>query len=469
MVRRGLIVGLMTVFLSVCSAQAAPAPRVIGGGEVADPSAAPWSAQVWIEEGGGTARCSGSILDALHVLTAGHCAFAGETLVPGSAYTIIAGLAKFDYSPSEEGEFQERKVVSVRVPPAYRPGVIHGSDAALLTLDSPLDFSRPGVQPIAVVPEGGLPPLGSPTQFFGWGLTSPDSFDRREHSLGQSLTRQWRCGGGYSATICAQSPVGTTCKGDSGGGLVSATTPPLLLGVASFTVTGCPLAQPDGYTNLASPEIHRWLLGDENPPLAPDSQSPPILSGDVSVGGNAFCNSPAWSGRPKLKSLFVLGEGGAEIEVPAMAGYRLRRADRGKELSCVSIATDVGGTTESLLSMSRKVAGNSTELVHLQSKAFRHQRWVVRLGLAGALAGERLTVVWRARGCEECRRVSSVVARRKLRLVSPRGWPPNPTRLVLRLPETFIGSVRFKRSSYRLWLNKVAKAGRRGRTTSQSS
>lgn len=469
MVRRGLFFGLMAVLLAACSAQAAPTPRVIGGGEVADPSAAPWSAQVWIEEGGGTARCSGSILDALHVLTAAHCAFAGETLIPGSAYTIIAGLAKFDYSPPEEEEFQQREVVGVRIPPAYRPGVIHGSDAALLTLDSPLDFSRPGVQPIAVVPENGLPPLGSPTEFFGWGLTSAESFDRREHSLDQSLIRQWRCGGGYPATICAQSPTGTTCKGDSGGGLVSATTPPVLLGVASFTITGCPLAQPDGYTNLASPEIHRWLLGDENPSLAPDSQSPPILSGDVSVGGKAFCNSPTWSGQPKLKSLFVLGEGGAEIEAPAVAGHRLRRSDRGEEIFCVSIATDVGGTTESLPSLPRKVVGYATELVHLQGRALRHHRWVVRLGLAGALAGERLTVVWRAKGCEECRRFSSVVARRQLRLLSPRRWPPNPTRLVVRLPETFIEGVRFKRSSYRLWLNRVATAGRRGRTTSRSS
>ncbi len=468
MVRRGLIVGLVAVLLAACSAQAAPAPRVIGGSEVADPSAAPWSAQVWIEEGGGTARCSGSILDALHVLTAAHCAFAGEALVSGSAYTIIAGLAKFDYSPSEEGEFQQRGVVGVRVPPAYRPGVIHGSDAALLTLDSPLDFSRPGVQPIAVVPENGLPPLGSPTEFFGWGLTSPESFDRREHSLGQSLIRQWRCGGGYPATICAQSPAGTTCKGDSGGGLVSATNPPLLLGVASFTITGCPLAKPDGYTNLASPEIHRWLLGDENPPLAPDSQTPPILSGDLSVGGRVFCDAPTWSGQPKLKSLFVLGDGGAEIETPAAAGYRLRRPDRGREISCVSIATDVGGTTESLPSLPRRVAGYATELVHLEGRALRHHRWVVQLGLAGALAGERLAVVWRTKGCEECRRLSAVVAHRKLRLVSPRGWPPNPTRLVLRLPETFVQGVRFKRSSYRLWLNKAAKAGRRGRTTSRS-
>ncbi|HET7509735.1 MAG TPA: serine protease [Solirubrobacterales bacterium] len=442
----------MVVLLTACSAQAAPAPRVIGGGEVADPSAAPWSVQVWVEKEGGTARCSGSILDALHVLTAAHCAFVGEALVPGSAYTIIAGLAKFDYSPGEAEEFQQRKVVGVRIPPAYRPGVIHGSDAALLTLDSPLDFSRPGVQPIAVVPDGGLPPLGSPTEFFGWGLTSPDGFDRREHSLDQSLTRQWECGGGYPATICAQSPIGTTCKGDSGGGLVSATTPPVLLGVASFTITGCPLAQPDGYTNLASPEIHRWLFGDENPPLAPDSETPPILSGNVSVGGKILCNAPTWSGQPKLKSLFVLGEGGAEVEAPAAAGYRLRRSDRGKEVFCVSIATDVGGTTESLASLPRKVAGYSTELVHLRGKALRHHRWVVRLGLAGALAGERLTVVWRARGCEECRRISSVAGRRTLRLISPRRWPLNSTRLVVRLPETLIQGVRFKRSSYRLWL-----------------
>jgi hypothetical protein len=56
MARRGLIVGLMTVFVAVCSAQAAPAPRVMGGGDGADPSVAPWSAQVWTEVGGGTAR-----------------------------------------------------------------------------------------------------------------------------------------------------------------------------------------------------------------------------------------------------------------------------------------------------------------------------------------------------------------------------------------------------------------------------
>ena len=141
-----------------------------------------------------------------------------------------------------------------------------------------------------------------------------------------------------------------------------------------------------------------------------------------------------------------------EARRPFVREYRLRRSDRGKEIFCVSIATDLGGTTESLPSMFRKVAGYATELVHLQGRALRHHRWVVQLGLAGALAGERLTVVWRARGCNECRRFSTVVARHKLRLVSPRRWPLNPTRLVVRLPETFIQSVRFKRSSYRLWL-----------------
>lgn len=452
MIRRGVLAGLMATILFACPAHAAP-PWVINGGEVATPSQAPWSVQVWSNDGEAVGRCSGSILDALHVLTAAHCAFPGEQPSPPSGYTVLAGITKYEISEAEAQEEQVRGVVGVRIPAAYRPEVIDGHDAAVLTLDAPLDLSRPGVQPIAVVPENGLPPLGSPTLFFGWGMTGPESFDRREHSLEQRLVRQWKCGGGKPTTICVQSPTASaTCHGDSGGGLFLPTTPPLLIGVDSFGTTGCPPGFPDGFTDMSSPEMHQWLLGNENPPLAPEPEALPVLTGKVSVGGRVFCQAPSWSGSSRLESLFVFGGADREIETPAASGYRLRRSDRGDKISCVSIATGVGGTTESEMSTFRRVAGHVTELVRLRRRAVRHRHWVVRLSLPASLTGERLAVTWRARGCEECRRSSSVVAHRKLRLASPRRWPLNATHLVLRIPETFVRGVRFAGSSYRLWL-----------------
>jgi secreted trypsin-like serine protease len=79
-----LVLGLLP------AAAHAYSPRIVGGSKVPITSV-PWS--VFIDASPDHYDCTGSIVDARHVLAAAHCAYpeGGGALRPASAYKIIAG------------------------------------------------------------------------------------------------------------------------------------------------------------------------------------------------------------------------------------------------------------------------------------------------------------------------------------------------------------------------------------------
>jgi hypothetical protein len=424
--------------------------RVINGDPVQTPSEAPWGTLVNVLGDGWVGSCSGSIIDATHVLTAAHCTFHEHAPMPPESYVVSAGLSQVT-SPADE--LQQRFVTAVRVAPGYDPALeIGSSDAAVLTLDRPFDFGKPGVRPIAVVPERGQLPFGGLARLYGWGMVEEGRSDGHEHSLLVSVLRQRECAGGMASTLCAQSGTGSSCKGDSGGGLVTTDASPVLVGVLSFGPVGCFPGKVGGYADMASPELHSWLLGNESAPLAPRQESDPRVVGNVSAGGWVSCRHPRWFGQPRLKTLFILGPEERELAAGATARHRLGRADVGRAIACVSVASNAGGTTESTVSFPKFVAGHADELVRVRKKFQGRRGWIVRLALPRALAGAPLRVRWKARRCGRCQVAARVEARRRLALRPPGQWPPTATLLELGLPSVSLEGVPFRASTFRLWL-----------------
>jgi hypothetical protein len=425
---------------------ASPQPLIVGGTTVASAAEAPWAARIIITEEGGVGLCSGSIIDPQRVVTAAHC-ISGDR--PAS-YEVVAGDPGGPESAEEEGATQRRFAVSARISPGYVPDAIGHSDAAVLTVDPPFDFSGPEVRPIAVVPESGGLAYGSPARIFGWGMVEFGRLDGREHSLLLSLIPQWRCAGGLPAAMCGQASSGSICKGDSGGGLVSTGNPPLLLGVASFGHYKCQPGTQGGYANLATPELHRWLEGDPDPPPAPVTEEGAFLLGNTSVGGVASCLHPSWANAEELRTLFVFPESGRQVEVGEEGSYFSRPADVGQLLGCVSVARGEGGVTESGLSQIERIAGHSNELLRLRRRFRRGDRWVARLALAAPLLGDRLKVKWKARGCSS-RGWTFKRARRLTVISSPRGCAARPL-MKVRVPQATVGDVVYRTSTFRLRL-----------------
>ncbi len=132
----------------------------------------------------------------------------------------------------------------------------------------PWDFSGASVQAIALAPPGS----GAGTlRAYGFGRYNATEIDYRLRSLDESLVRQYRCISGVPTILCGQTPTGSTCFGDSGGGLIVPGAPSRLIAVTSFVVADgdgvadCDLGEANGYTDLTSPAISAWLAGDGAP------------------------------------------------------------------------------------------------------------------------------------------------------------------------------------------------------------
>src|SRR5262249_14726015 len=131
---------------------------------------APWAVYVKLTNGSMASFCSGTVVDAGHVLTAGHCVFAPDgNPAPASALTVRAGISNYTAPLGGDLE-QDRTVDSVRVHPGYGgPRSGSADDVALLTLASPLDLSGAAVQAVELPAAGTGFPSGVEVGFAGFG------------------------------------------------------------------------------------------------------------------------------------------------------------------------------------------------------------------------------------------------------------------------------------------------------------
>lgn len=453
---------VLAILSIAASAESQPGTSSIGGQVVPSPREAPWSVLLFIDEGDRFGECSGSIVDAAHVVTAGHCTFdEAKARRPLDAYTVVAGIADAS-DGGDRSEEQVREVSSVRVPSGYAPEEL-GGDVAVLRVEPPFDLSPAGVAAIATVGENAGPIAGSTARLFGWGQVDGGRLDGRLHRLDQGLLERWQCASGVPSLLCAWSPTGAACLGDSGGGLVTPTSSPALLGVSShviFPTSACAVGGLTIYADLSTPEAHAWLAGDETPPQAPSTSQNPLLWGELVSGGKAICNTPQWTGSPATGTTFLYSTPGSYSTQIVQRGssnrYDLGPRDVGRRLVCVSVATNAGGTTEAASWRPILIGGRSSELIDVREANRRGRRWRVRLGVAPSLRGERLRATWTGPSCAACPSARPIVIERRTRLVSP-PMSGRRARLALRLPGLAVGEIPYRGSTLRVRLGARAK------------
>jgi len=324
-------------------------PAIVGGTAISV-TQTPWQVFLVSNLGGGrTYACGGSILDATHVVTAGHCVYdpTTATRVDASALTVVAGISNFR---TPEGTAQPAAVAQVRVHPGYvytaANGGVAADDVAVLTLGSRLDLSGTAARAIPLV--DGYPAVGTAAGISGFGRqVAGGEPDGQLYAVGTTIGDPLTCGGTENAVVdCVNSQVGSACEGDSGGPL---TVGAALAGVASFvTTTGptgeCGVGSTNGYTNLAAPEIREFVLGNDTPPVAPRGGADVSARGRFQSGGEMTCSPGSWSGAPTFTYTFVDTRNGEVLQSGPNATYAFGDGDVGRTVACQPAAANAGGT-----------------------------------------------------------------------------------------------------------------------------
>jgi secreted trypsin-like serine protease len=257
----------------------------IVGGSDARAGSFPWLAYVYDNLGNGTAdACSGTVVSANLVLTAGHCAEDVSTGIIDSAsgFTVITG--RLDVSDSTGG--QVSAVTQVLPYPEYDPADAYG-DAALLVLATPT--AAPSLT-LATPADLGLLTAGTSGQIAGWGLLSGSNPDLPSALQWASTVLQGPsvCASEYGASVDVSSELCAvdyptfstgTCNGDSGGPLIAfrADGTPVEIGITSRGPLGCDTNEPDIFTrsDLVSPwEVQEATSLAQLPPSSPPSSPP---------------------------------------------------------------------------------------------------------------------------------------------------------------------------------------------------
>jgi hypothetical protein len=435
-------------FAGVALATPTASPLSIGGAGVLSATKSPWAVHVemFLDGSADPAACSGSIIDARRVLTAGHCTY--KEVVPWSAYRVRAGIT--DLSPDGQDQEQRRKVIHVHRHPYYVANT-NVRDVAILEVSPPFDFSTPFVQPVSIAAPNASPPAGSGLLFFGWGRTAPDEYSPELHSLSQTKLRGWQCPRawqGRPSFSCQRSATGSACKSDSGAGLVTGSAPTLVATVA-VAEGNCVRGAINGGPDLTSPEISRWLEGDEAPPRAPTARTSPVLAGSVRAKGAARCVPAQWSESAQLTTAFVDPTTGQIFQEGGSPRFQPGLEQVGDQIACVSIATNAGGRSEVLSSHQVRVGPalpnlRATKLVEVVSRTRRREHWLIALRAKAPLRGAHARVTWSAAGCKSCRLRKRIALGRKVTLISPRVISHRRGLLELRLPK-----VETRRAIYR--------------------
>jgi hypothetical protein len=152
-------------------------------------------------------------------------------------------------------------------------------------------------------------------------------------------------------TLCASTPSSAVCNGDSGSGLVTSGSTPVLIGIASSTI-GCDAGSRGVFSYVGAPEILQFLQGSDTPPTAPRLTSTTFLrvkwDPPLVVGNTLSCSTGGWVGDGQQDTYtFVDDADGHELGVASgpIGKYLISPGDAGRKIVCdVAVAND-GGTT----------------------------------------------------------------------------------------------------------------------------
>jgi secreted trypsin-like serine protease len=347
-------------------------PYIVGGQE-ASISQFPW--QVYVEanfeEDGNhiVGACGGSILDSTHILTAAHCVDVEGTTTqrPVSDFTVVAGDSlSYGTAPTR----QVTGVSHIRTHPYYTLLPETKDDVAVLLLSKALTLSPAmDAQAIPLVTTGATPPPGTPLTVSGYGLQNGAQGSEPNGKLySASLTAvgsdpcRAAVGVNSAVLLCAISATATTCRGDSGGPLTEGS-PAVQVGLVDFGLEGCPVNRPDGFTNVAAPEVRDFIEGNESPPIAARPTSPPVIK---SVGATPVDYSPltcepgTWSGSPSLTYTFQVEDASSPVLQSGPSNvYAAPSSLIDFPLVCIVQASNAGGVTTYRSATSQPIAADT--------------------------------------------------------------------------------------------------------------
>ncbi|KAK9887122.1 hypothetical protein WA026_020570 [Henosepilachna vigintioctopunctata] len=193
--------------------------------------------------------CGGTLIDALHIITAAHC------VKTYTNFDLRVRLGEWDVNHDVEFfPYIERDIVSVNVHPEFYAGTLY-NDVAILRMDKPVDYNKyPHISP-ACLPNPRDDYTGTRCWTTGWGKDAFGDFGKYQNILkevdvpivGQNQClrqlQQTRLGYDFKlhpGFICAGGEEGKdACKGDGGGPLVCERAGSMqLVGVVSWGI-GC--------------------------------------------------------------------------------------------------------------------------------------------------------------------------------------------------------------------------------------
>ena len=311
----------------------------------------------------GAIFCGATIRDALHVITAAHCVDDPALDQPGEIDVAAGFTDQLTPGPT----LQRRHVTVVSSHPDFDRSAPAADDAALLTLDQPLDLADPAVVAgLPLVAVGETAPKGL---ISGWGDEDAGTlavFPNVLQAAAVDIFPDSDCAnydGDYQPAVelCAGrrlrgGEMVDTCQGDSGGPLArlaGVQSGDRLLGIVSFGNGCADPSFPGIYTRVANDSINAFLSLPE-PVQRPANVSAPAIRGPASAGSTVHCVPGVWTGAPSFTFEFVhvpLAGGQPQInqlqvvrhEAPVDA-YQLTDRDVGTLIRCGVRATNPGGS-----------------------------------------------------------------------------------------------------------------------------
>jgi hypothetical protein len=339
------------------------APRVVGGTSVQIQSA-PWTVFIRYDFGSATevAVCTGSVIDASHVLTAAHCLYHAGTLATPASLSVEAGVSNVVAPLATDAE-QERSVSSFRVHPGYIDSTAETAvpdDVAVLALSSPLDLGGPAVRAVALPVANQSFPQQANVMIAGFGLEDPSAHfaSGALESMTAAVDQQALCGDYTQTTLmwadnavllCPTSQASAACSGDSGSGVVTTGGTPTLLAVADASPAGCPIGSPVISAYAGAPEILAFIQGDDQPPSAPRPAPSTIpyqlnWAQPLAVGATLTCSAPHWPASVTIAYAFVNAATGQVLQTGTNDRYLVPMTSVGMSIACVTSLATTGGT-----------------------------------------------------------------------------------------------------------------------------
>ena len=242
-------------------------PEIVGGYDAAPGNFGFMAFVVYFDDAGNPVfSCSGTTVAPNAVLTAGHCGVDENTGAPLDPSGYVVATGALDVSTVTQDQLSG--VSRVVLDPAYEPGVLDSSDAALLILSTPT--TAPAI-PLATGADQYLDLGGTGAEIAGWGATyyGDPTLQTYLQWAPTVVQRSAYCSQFdpdflSSTELCAINPPDYdtgTCVGDSGGPIVAAgpTGQPIEIGITSHGPIDCNTYTADYFTNVIP--IASWAAG----------------------------------------------------------------------------------------------------------------------------------------------------------------------------------------------------------------